>query len=101
MPDDELLNPVLPGDPGGNPHRLTDRVHAGVGELLRRQRPRLPSSPTRHLSHDLNTIEQTYEPRQECTTEPSGRWARGSGRSGSTMPVDRPQEDEARAETGQ
>jgi hypothetical protein len=62
MPDDELLNPVLPGDPGGNPHRLTDRVHAGVGELLRRQRPRLPSSPTRHLSHDLNTIEQTYEP---------------------------------------
>jgi hypothetical protein len=33
--------------------------------------------------------------------DPSGRWGRGSGRSGSTMPVDRPPEDEARAETGQ
>jgi hypothetical protein len=68
MADDELLNPVFPRDPGGDPHRLTHRVHAGVGELLRRERPRLPSSPTRHLSHDVNTIEQTYEPRQECTT---------------------------------
>lgn len=68
MADDELLNPVFPRDPGGDPHRLTYRVHAGVGELLRRERPRLPSSPTRHLSHDVNTIEQTYEPRQECTT---------------------------------
>lgn len=33
--------------------------------------------------------------------DPSGRWGRGSGRSGSTMPVDRPPEDEALAETGQ
>jgi excisionase family DNA binding protein len=32
--------------------------------------------------------------------DPSGRRGRRSGRSGSTMPVNRPQEDEAGAETG-
>jgi hypothetical protein len=62
VPDDELLDTVLPDDPGRDPDRFRRRGHAGLGELLRRQGARMPRFASRHLSHLDDGIEHTFDP---------------------------------------
>ena len=51
--DKQLLHPVLPDDPRADPHRLADRRHTGVGELLGSQGTRLPRDSAWHVRHKV------------------------------------------------
>ena len=59
--DDQLLYPVLPDDPGSDPHRFAGRSNAGMGELLLRKRPRLWMRSPRYFGHLKRGIEQTFD----------------------------------------
>jgi hypothetical protein len=60
MADDELLDAVLPEDPGGDAHRLARGGGAGVGQLLRGQGPRLSRCASRYVGHLGEDIEHPF-----------------------------------------
>ena len=73
--DDELLDAVLPDDPGRDSDRFRRRGHAGLGELLRRQGPRMPRFASVHIGHLGDDIEHRFD-RGRCPLRrmvPTGR----------------------------
>lgn len=55
VPDDQLLDPALPDDPGADPDRFGGDDLARLVQLLGREGPRLAAGSSGHLGHCIDT----------------------------------------------
>ena len=74
---DQLLHPVLPDDPCGDPHGFADGGDAGMGELLWREGPRLSMCSPRDLGHLNQAIEQKFDLAESASATRAGKGTTG------------------------